>query len=1049
MADANEMSPAEAATESHVNATPVQNRLDRLVQLPEHFGRYRILQQLGQGGMGAVYLAEDSQLGRQVAIKVPNFGRDSDPIHLERFIREARVAATLDHPNICSVFDVGNFGGVHFISMAFIDGVPLSSMIAKDRSLDERKAATAARKLALALEEAHRKGFIHRDIKPSNVMVNRRGEPILMDFGLARLIEQADVRLTNSGQVVGTPAYMAPEQVTGDLFAIGPRTDVYSLGVVLFELLTGRLPFQGSVGAILAKILVDPQPVPLEFRVDLSPDIDRICRKAMARAIDERYRSMAAFAADLTEFLRAKTHKVPTNPFPSPSGVSATALLTAENESVAISDDGKGQGESSNPISSNWKRHGIIGIATVAVVLLLALKWKGNDRSKLDADRQGELTQEIDDVPAAVVPKKVADAGAPTPQEGSSAPTPAIVRESHFDRLDRKQISRYELRIASVGGADLAPKELVAIFGDSRLHHWGEVVDAVHLAGENTIASVGEDRSIRFWDAKSGEQVWLALGHNDDTHAIACDVKRGRLATVGANGRACLWNESTRAQIRKLDRAEGPLMFAAFAADGKWLTAANVQGSIFVWETSSGKLFRTVLAGKSQRTVFAVRPNGGEFLAGDGDGVQRIDMQTNTALFGTALPRGRSTAAVYSKDGNQLAVSLATGEVRVFDIAGKRSPRPVVVNAKGITQLLFTDDGESLLIVSDDRRLRSFVVADGRLRWEFPQLSNFIRKVSLSPDGKTVVLAGPQVRLLRTSDGKEIPLRADLAVGANAVRITDDSQLIVASYWDETLRTWSVEKRRIEGQPHEWAGAELYAMDRSQSNALLGAWNAIRYRSVHPSFGGVRFDLTGQGAMVAAMSKDSRQIATGDSVGQLRVYDGLRTPPRLLAETTVANGPITALAMSPDSTVLFTGASDGQVHLRDAATAKSDAELALHRGTVRTIQVSPNSPIVASGGFDKAVRVWDFQKRQRLFELTGHTDEISCVAFRSDGNELASSSMDGSVRIWDMKSGKAVRTIQLGMDRFRVCGITYAPDGRHLVTANSNGTLYVLRLADK
>ncbi|MBW3539779.1 MAG: serine/threonine protein kinase, partial [Planctomycetes bacterium] len=270
------------------------------------FGRYEILECLGQGAMGSVYKARDSQLDRLVAIKVPRFAAGEDPTLLERFYREARAAAALSHPNICPVHDVGEIDGTHYISMGYVDGRPLSDFVRPDKPPQERQAAAAVRKLALALEEAHRHGVVHRDLKPDNVMVDGRGNPVVMDFGLAlRSTSEDNVRVTRAGQIMGTPAYMSPEQVDGDSERVGPASDVYSLGVMLYELLTGRLPFDGSLASVLAQIVAgSPQP-PTEHRPGLDPRLEAVCLKMMAADPQARYPSMKAVADALTEYLQA------------------------------------------------------------------------------------------------------------------------------------------------------------------------------------------------------------------------------------------------------------------------------------------------------------------------------------------------------------------------------------------------------------------------------------------------------------------------------------------------------------------------------------------------------------------------------------------------------------------------------------------------------------------------------------------------------------------------------------------------------------------------
>jgi serine/threonine protein kinase/formylglycine-generating enzyme required for sulfatase activity len=283
---------------------PSRRRAAAPAELPEKFGRYRILKRLGEGGMGCVYLAHDTQLDRQVALKVPHFAPEDDPEILERFAREARAAATLSHPNLCPVFDVGDVGGIHFLTMAYIEGKPLSDFIDEKKPLPQRQVAAVVRKLALALHEAHQRGVVHRDLKPSNIMINQRREPVIMDFGLARRSDRLETRLTQNGEFLGTPVYMAPEQIKGDLSAVGPRSDMYSLGVILYQLLTGRLPFTGTPFAVVGEILTQEPEPPSKHRPDLDKKLETICQRAMAKDGNNRYATMATLAAALTEFLR-------------------------------------------------------------------------------------------------------------------------------------------------------------------------------------------------------------------------------------------------------------------------------------------------------------------------------------------------------------------------------------------------------------------------------------------------------------------------------------------------------------------------------------------------------------------------------------------------------------------------------------------------------------------------------------------------------------------------------------------------------------------------
>ena len=280
------------------------------VELPKQFGRYRILEQLGKGAMGAIYLAQDAQLNRLVALKVPHLrgGEDDtapDRTDLDRFYREASAAATLDHPNLCPVHDVGQIEGIPYLTMAYIKGQPLSTYILRDRPMSQRRAAIMVRKLAQALEEAHYNGVVHRDLKPSNIMVNARGELIIMDFGLAWRIGAQNERLTRVGLIVGTPMYMSPEQASGNVETIGPGCDIYSLGVIMYELLTGRVPFEGPEAFVLGQILFVEPPPPSTYRSDLDPQLEAICLKAIAKSLDQRYTTMGELAMALGDYLRS------------------------------------------------------------------------------------------------------------------------------------------------------------------------------------------------------------------------------------------------------------------------------------------------------------------------------------------------------------------------------------------------------------------------------------------------------------------------------------------------------------------------------------------------------------------------------------------------------------------------------------------------------------------------------------------------------------------------------------------------------------------------
>jgi formylglycine-generating enzyme required for sulfatase activity len=396
--------------------------------LPEQFGRYRILKKLGQGGMGSVFLAYDTQLLRKVGLKVPHL-EPGDPTVLQRFYREARAAATLHHPNICPVHDVGEHEGIPYLTMAFIEGRTLAARLQDGEPLPQREAAEIVRKLALALHEAHAKSVIHRDLKPANVMIDHRGEPVVMDFGLAR--SRDSTRLTQRGSFMGTPAYMPPEQVRGETDAMGPGCDIYSLGVVLYELLTGRLPFEGPLEVVVAKILTQSPPPPSAYRPDLHPGLEAVCLRAMQKEIAARYTRMGEMAKALGTYLRPAANPVAVA---APARVPKPASAVSKPVRPTVTEPfGRRPAAPRAPTVNRSAAAGfgvgcgvaavlgIIGLMGTAVVVAIVL-WPGGGAPK-DASKEREVSKAQDEFKDSANGQAIPQVGAPT---GMPAPFPTV-----------------------------------------------------------------------------------------------------------------------------------------------------------------------------------------------------------------------------------------------------------------------------------------------------------------------------------------------------------------------------------------------------------------------------------------------------------------------------------------------------------------------------------------------------------------------------------------------------------------------------------------------
>ncbi len=296
-----------ASTNEADRGRPVKPGAAEKTEITEgmQLGRYRIRSLLGQGGMGSVFLAYDEVLARDVALKIPKFDGVANPETLKRFHREARTAANVAHPNLCPVFDIGEIEGWQFIAMAYIKGCPLSDYASGEKFVSQCGIAEIINKVALGLQEAHLSGIMHRDLKPANIMLDHRNEPIVMDFGLACPQEPDDDRLTKDGMVIGSPAYMSPEQIRGVQKEITHATDIYSLGVVLYEMLSGRLPYKAESSiALIGQILtVDPPPVET-LRADIDSKLAGVCAKAMAKKVEHRFETMNDFADALQAYLQ-------------------------------------------------------------------------------------------------------------------------------------------------------------------------------------------------------------------------------------------------------------------------------------------------------------------------------------------------------------------------------------------------------------------------------------------------------------------------------------------------------------------------------------------------------------------------------------------------------------------------------------------------------------------------------------------------------------------------------------------------------------------------
>lgn len=279
--------------------------------LPCRMGRYRVERELGQGGMGAVYLAHDTVLERQVALKFPKFGNRDATKLISRFSKEARSMAAIRHPNLCAIYDLGKIDEFHFLSMEFIEGKTLAQILSSERQITEHEAAQLISQVCRAVQLAHDAGVVHRDLKPANIMTDVTGRPVVMDFGLALHRSTDSAAVTDDGLIVGSPAYMAPEQLSDSSDYHGPQVDVYSLGVMLYELISGEPPLTGSAMSVLGRLAGGKIRPLIEAHPECEPELNRICMAALAHDTRERIPSAAQFADQLDGWLAGQSESAP------------------------------------------------------------------------------------------------------------------------------------------------------------------------------------------------------------------------------------------------------------------------------------------------------------------------------------------------------------------------------------------------------------------------------------------------------------------------------------------------------------------------------------------------------------------------------------------------------------------------------------------------------------------------------------------------------------------------------------------------------------------
>jgi WD40 repeat protein len=1020
-----------------------------------YFGDYALLEPLGRGGMGVVYRARQRSLNRLVALKMVGAGRFASADELQRFHNEAEAVAMLDHPHIVPIYEVGQHRHHHYFSMKLVAGGSLADRL-EDYAAAPRAAARLVATVARAVHHAHQRGILHRDLKPANILIDEQGEQHVTDFGLARRLE-ADSGVTQSGAVVGTPSYMAPEQTTGRRGSVTTATDVYGLGAVLYATLTGRAPLGGdSVADTIQRVRERAPEPPSRINRRVSRDPEVVCLKCLEKEPHRRYASAEALAEDLERWLAGLPIAArPVSPAErlwrwsqrNPALASAACVIVASLLAVT-------------------------GLsAAIAVREARAVERIGLAKRKTD-EALGEsrrLTARLAlDRGQGLCEQGQADVGLLWLARGLQLATD---NAGDLQRLLRSNLAGWCQQV----------HPLRAI-----LEHQGPVLTVAVSRDGKTMLTGGWDNTARLWEddgtprgdpwqhqaavgsAAFGPDGRLALIHTYDGVARQWDVAAGKplgepfphkpvsvavwspdgrtVLSGGADGTVLLWDAASKKPVGKPFRHEGRIhecriLAAAFSSDGKTVVTGSNDETARLWETATGKPIGEPMRHQGWVNTVTFSPDGRTVLTGSFDGTARLwDAASGRPVTEPMRHSGGVYAAALSPDGKTILTGGGDRVGRLWDAATGKPLTPPLPHHGGVTQAAFSADGRVVLTGSSDNTARLWDTATGSPLGAPLRHQGFLQAAAFHSDGRNVLsgsydhtarlwgaAAGPQAKVVRhgelTSErlnGPE-PRTSDRGVEARHLRdvmvaiFSRDGRTLLTADAIGTARLWETESGKPIGKAFR------------QQDPITAA-------TFHPD---------GKTVVIASGKSETH----GEKLierGEARLWNIADGMPSTYSFN--HNSMIKALAVSPDGRIILTGSNDRTARLWDAASGRPIGPPLQHPRLVRTVAFSPDGNVALTADQDVTQR-WDVATQQSLGPPLHHqrTALFMDLSFRSDGEAVLVAYDDHTARIYGTITGKPLGPPL--RHQGTVNAVAFSPDGKLALTGSQDATARIWDVA--